>query len=171
MYIITIKAEDRPALLHLVTGVLNKKLITIISLNAAQTDIHDIVLITMQVEVPENALGPLLAKLQNIIEVYTVEAVPLSRAFCLRAAYFKLDKAILDSPLRSAFQKFGAQIANIHPGTILVSIYGSEVAIRLLYNELEGPYLLGLSQTGVIADSKLIGHDKEDQSSVISLAA
>jgi acetolactate synthase small subunit len=170
-YILTLKAEDRPGLLHLVTGVLNKKQIPIISLNAAVTDMHDIVLITMEVAVSEKALTPLLYKLENIIEVFAVEAIANSAASCLRAAYFKLDKAAFDSPIKPALQKYGAQIVNIYPDAILVSKYGSDTAIRVLYNELEGPHLLGFSQTGLIADSTLIGHSEEDQSSVIRLAA
>jgi len=170
-YIVTIKAEDRPGLLHLVTGVLNRKLIPLISLNAAPTDIHDIVLITMEIEASEKALQPLLYKLENIIEVFAVDAVPAAQASCLRAAYFKLDKAILDTPVKAAIQKYGAVIVNIYADGLLVSKYGSEVAIRQLYNELEGPHLLGFSQTGLIADSALIGHSDEEQSSVISLAA
>ena len=170
-YIVTIKAEDRPGLLHLVTGVLNRKLIPIISLNAAPTDIHDIVLITMKIEISEKALQPLLYKLENIIEVFAVEAISAAKASCLRAAYFKLDRAVLDTPVKDAIQKYGAVIVNIYPDALLVSKYGSKVAIRQLYSELEGPHLLGFSQTGLIADSGLIGNSVEDQSSVISLAA
>ena len=169
-YILTIKAEDRPGLLHLVTGMLNKKLIPIISLNAAPTDIHDIVLITIEIEIAEKALEPLLYKLENIIEVFAAEAIPAGKASCLRAAYFKLDKAILDTPVKLAIQNYGAVIVNIYTDALLVSKYGTEVAIRQFYNELEGPHLLGFSQTGLIADSMLIGHEGE-QSSVISLAA
>jgi len=170
-YIITLKAEDRPGLLHLVTGVLNKKLVPIISLNAASTDIHDIVLITMEVEIAENATLPLLAKLKNIIEVFEVEALSYTKASSLRAAYFLLDRAALASSAKPAIQKSGAVIANIYPKAFLVAKYGSDADIRALYNELEGPHLLGFSQTGLIADSKLIGQSEEEQSSVIRKAA
>lgn len=57
---------------------------------------------------------------------------------------------------------------HIQSDKVLIGKSGSEAVIRRLYNELEGPYLLGFSQTGLIADSKLIG---EDQSSVINRLA
>jgi acetolactate synthase small subunit len=167
-YVVTIKAEDRPGLLHLVTGVLNRKLIPIVSLTAAPTDIHDIVLITMQIEVSEKALTPLLLKLENIVEVFAAEAVPYDQAICQRSAYFKMNKEVLSSPQASVIGKWDAQIVRIQGDTVLLSKSGNEMAIRRLYNELEGPYLLGFSQTGIITDSALIG---EDQSSVIKRLA
>lgn len=167
-YLLTLKAEDRPGLLHLVTGVLNRKLIPIISLTAAPTDIHDIVLITMELEVSVKALEPLLYKLENIIEVFKVEAIQAEKAICQRSAYFKLDKAVLASPQASAITSGNAQVISFDAAHITVSKSGSDAAIRQLYNALEGPYLSGFSQTGLIVVSKLIG---EDESSVINRLA
>ena len=169
-YVLTLKAEDRPGLLHLVTGVLNRKLVPLISLNAAPTDIHDVVLITMEIEISEKALQPLLYKLENIIEVFAAEAVPYEQVLCLRAAYFKMGKGFLETPGRFLLQKYSAVIVNIYPDAVLVAKYGTDAAIRQVYHSLEGPHLLGFSQTGLISESRLIGHEGE-QSSVISLAA
>jgi acetolactate synthase small subunit len=168
-YVLTIKAEGRPGLLHLVTGVLNRKLIPIISLTAAPTDIHDIVLITMEISITEKALQPLLYKLENITEVFAAEAIKYDKALSQRSAYFRLDKAILNSPQAAAISKYEAQLVNLYPDTVLIGKSGSEAVIRQLYNALEGPYLLGFSQTGVVVDSKLIIH--EDIERIIRLAA
>src|ERR1700744_1809735 len=107
-YLLTIKAQDRPGLLHLVTGILNRKLIPIVSLTAAPTDIHAIVLITMEIEIDEKGLNPLMLKLENIIEVFAVEAVLTEKALCQRSAYFRLSKAILDSPQAEVIVKLQA---------------------------------------------------------------
>jgi len=168
-YLVTIKAEDRPGLLHLVTGVVNRKLIPIVSLTAAPTDLHDIVLITMEMDVSDKALSPLLLKLENIIEVFAVEAVKTRKALCQRSAYFKMNKAVLTSPQAEAITKLHAQVINFNAAQITVAKSGSEAAIRQLYNALDGPFLLGFSQTGLIADSKLIVH--EDNERIIRLAA
>lgn len=167
-YLLTVKAEDRPGLLHLITGVLNRKLVPIISMTAAPTDIHAIVLITMEIEASEKALQPLLLKLENIIEVFAVEATLLDRAVCQRSAYFKMDKAILSSPQASAINKGEVQVVNVTSDSVLLAKSGSDALIHRLYNELAGPYLLGFNQTGLIADSKLIG---DEQSSVINRLA
>jgi len=168
-YLLTIKAEERPGLLHLVTGVLNRKLIPIVSLSAAPTDIHDVVLITMEVQASEKALQPLLYKLKNIVEVFAVDAIPYDDALSLRAAYFKMAKSFLESPKLSVLQKYGAVIVQAYPDAILIAKYGSDLAIRALYNDLDGPHLLGFSQTGLITETKLIAH--EDIERIIKLAA
>jgi len=167
-YILTVRAGDRPGLLHLITGVLNRKLIPVVSLTAAPTDVYDIVLITMEVEASERALEPLLLKLENIVEVYGAEAVPHEEAVCLRSTFFKMDKEILSSPQAKAVSKWEAQIVHMDQDTVLLAKSGSETVIRRLYNELEGPYLMAFSQTDVITNSKLMG---EGQSSVINRLA
>lgn len=88
-YVLTIKAEDSRGLLHLVTGILNRKLIPIVSLTAAPTDLHDIVLITIEIQISENALQPLLYKLENIVEVFVMEVIPYDQAICQRSAWFQ----------------------------------------------------------------------------------
>ena len=168
-YLLTIKAEERPGLLHLLTGILNRKLVPVISLTAAPTDIHDIVLITMEIEISEKALQPLLFKIENIIEVFAVDALPLSNAVCQRVAYFRLDKALLSSSQATVISRHHAQIINLNADSVVISKSGSDTAIRNLYNDLEGPYLLGFSQSGLIADSMLI--DSQEQSSVINRLA
>ena len=84
--VITVKADNRPGLLHLVPGLLERKLIRIESLSLAPTDIHEIVLITIEVFMHEADVTPLVRKLENIIEVFEVEAVHYDQTACLRAA-------------------------------------------------------------------------------------
>jgi len=164
----TIKAEDRLGLLHLVSGVIDRKLIPIKSLSYAPTDIHDITLITIEVVGNESDLTQLALKIENIIEVFTVEVKQFDSAVCLRAAYFKMDKTFLESPQALAMSNYDTVIVNIYPDAILLAKYGTDATIRKLYNALDGPHLLGFSQTGLITDSVLIG---EDQSSVINRLA
>lgn len=168
-YILTLKADDRPGLLHLVTGMFNRRLIAIKSLTAAKTDISDIVLITIELSVSEKALTPLLFKLDNIIEVFAVEARPAENVLTLRSAFFRMAKAFLETPAVSVLSKHQAQILNIYPDAVLIGKSGSDAEIRNLYAALDGPHLQGFSQTGMIADSKLI--IQNDDWRIIRLAA
>lgn len=161
-YILTIKADDRPGLLHLVTGTIEKGLVRIISLNYAPTDIHSIVLITIELTGEEHVLRQLALKLENIVEVSSVELVPYELTLCLRTAYFKV------SNNANVLSRYDTTLVKFYPNAVLLAKYGTDEAISKLYNELEGPYLMGFSQTGLITDSKLIG---EDESSVISWLA
>jgi len=167
-YLLTIKAEDRPGLLHLVTGMIEKKLIAIKSLSAAPTDIRDIIVVNIEVEADESDVAPLALKLENIIEVFGVEVTRYEKTLCMRAAYFKMAKSFLESPQAIALSKYDALIVAIYPETFLLTKYGTDATILKLYNALEGPHLLGFIQSGLLADSKLIG---EDESSVISRLA
>jgi acetolactate synthase small subunit len=167
-YVLTIKAEDRPGLLHLVTGMIEKRVVKIKSLSLAPTDIHDIVLITIELTIGESELATLALKLENIIEVFSVETRKYDQVVCLRVAYFKMSKSFLENPEAIALSKYDATIIKFYPEALLIAKYGTDATILKLYNDLEGPHLLGFSQTGLIADSLLIG---EDESSVINRLA
>jgi len=167
-YLLSIKAENRPGLLHLITGMIEKKLISIKSLSLAPTDIHDIVLITVEVIAKESDVSQMALKIENIIEVFSVSAVKYEQAVCLRVAYFKMDKAFLESPKAIALSKYEAIILKFYPDHFLLAKYGSDATILKLYNALDGPHLMGFIQSGLIADTALIC---EDQSSVIRQAA
>ena len=158
-YVLTIKAEARPGLLHLLTGVIEKKLIKIKSLTSSPTDIHDIILVTIEVNGDESELSQLAFKIENIIEVFKVEVLKYNVTTCLRAAYFKLNKEVLESSKVVTFSKYDAVIVKLYPDAFLLAKYGTDTTIRQLYNELDGPHLLGFSQTGLITESALIGHD------------
>ena len=167
-YILSIKADDRPGLIHLVAGMINRKLIPIESLTAAKTDDRTVVMITIELVISEKALQPLVLKLENIIEVYAVDAVKASEAIVQRCAFFKLSKSFLETPQVRILQRYGTSIINLYPDAIVIGKFGCDVDIRNLYNQLEGPHLLGFIQTGPIADTLLIDND---ESSVISRAA
>ena len=163
-YVLTIKAEARPGLLHLITGVIEKRQVKITSLSLAPTDIHDIVLITIEVCGDESNLVQLALKLENIIEVFAVEMKQYNSMVCLRAAYFKLSKSFLETPKTTVLSQHNAAIVMFYPDALLVAKYGTDASILSLYNELDGPHLMGFSQTGLITDSSLI----DDEVRVIS---
>jgi len=167
-YLITLKATDRPGLMHAITGIINRKLIPIISLNAAPTDVHELVLITMELRVSEKALPGLLLKLENIIEVFSAEATNLDQALCCRSALIKLEQAVLTSAQSSVISRWGAKILSVAGGYVLITISGNDQFIRRVYNELDGPYLIGFCQTGLIGDNRFLAGD---ESSVISKLA
>jgi acetolactate synthase small subunit len=168
-HVITVKAEDKPGLLHLVTGVIERKLIPIKSLCYAPTDIHDIILITIEVIGNKSDLTQLALKIENIIEVFNVEVSQYNNTVCLRVAYFKMDKTFLESPKAIAMSNYDTIMVNIYPDAILLAKYGTDATIQKLYNVLDGPHLLGFSQTGLISQSGLIQHD--DIERIIWLAA
>ena len=159
-YILTIKAEDRSGLLRLITGVVEKRQMKIISLNSAPTDIHGLILVTVEVTGDESLLTQLAFKLENILEVFTVDVAQYNAAICLRAAYFRLSRAFMESPKAMVLVEYETSIVKVYPDAYLLAKYGTAETIIKLYNELDGPHLLGFSQTGLITDTKLINDDQ-----------
>jgi len=110
----------------------------------------------------------LALKLENIIEVYSVDATKYDEKICIRAAYYKVAKNLLENPKVITLLKNDVTIVKFYPDAILIAKYGADASILKLYNELQGPFLPGFSQTGLITDSQLIG---VDESSVINRLA
>ena len=71
-YTLTIKADSRPGLLHLVTGIIEKKLIRIVDFKLGPPSADGLVF--MRTKVISNAveLKKVALRLENVIEVYSV---------------------------------------------------------------------------------------------------
>jgi acetolactate synthase regulatory subunit len=72
LYILTIKADPRPGLLHLITGILEKKLIRIVCFSLEAPAADGTVLVTATVMIDPAGLKSLALRLENIIEVFSV---------------------------------------------------------------------------------------------------
>lgn len=71
-YTLTIQADSRPGLLHLVSGIIEKKLIMIISFNLQRPAADGTAIITTTVMIDVADLKNLALKLENIVEVFSV---------------------------------------------------------------------------------------------------
>lgn len=158
-FIISIKAHNRLGLLSHLTGMISKKQIDIESISAAKTDVSAIILVIIELAVSKNAIRPLISKLENVIEVYAVDAIKASLAICHCVAHFKLSKGILGASQSAVLRKPGVKTLNIYPESILISQSGTEAEIYRLYNELEGPYLLSFVRSGYLTETTLIDSD------------
>ncbi|WP_316825443.1 ACT domain-containing protein [Pedobacter miscanthi] len=73
-YTLKIKADSRPGLLHLVTGIIEKKLIRIICLWLESPKADGSVAISVEIFIDAEELNILMKRIKNIIEVYSVTA-------------------------------------------------------------------------------------------------
>jgi uncharacterized protein with ACT and thioredoxin-like domain len=72
LYTLTIKADSRPGLLHLITGIIEKKLIRIVIFGLQATASDGTVMMTTTIMIDAPDLKNLVLKLENIIEVFSV---------------------------------------------------------------------------------------------------
>jgi len=158
-YVITIKAIDRPGLLHLITGQLNRKLIPVRALNAVPF-VDGEVLITLTILASERALSPLLFKLENIIEVISIHAAPFNDALIWQSVLVKLNPEVMNSAGREILKESFVEILSAMPGYVLIAAYGSPIKLKLVVKKLS-PYVSGISFSAALTDSPIM--DKEDR--------
>jgi acetolactate synthase-1/3 small subunit len=166
-YLLTILSEDRKGLVSIITSMLNCKGIEVESISAARTDVHSRVLVTLEVIGDVAEVKKMSLKIGGIIEVYEVDMALIRDAWYQKVALYTIEKEGFNTDLYTRLQKYGATIAGYYNDEIIVQKTGRDEDIRLLYNELEGPYLKSFSKSAAIS-LKPLG---EDESSVIRLAA
>ncbi|MDB5116201.1 MAG: hypothetical protein JWQ79_1693 [Mucilaginibacter sp.] len=168
-YLLSVLADSSPGLLSRVIIMLTRRRIEMDSVNMAKTDINSVVLITIEIAINTNEIKQLQLQIEKIIEVIKTDAVLCRSVVNQKLAFFKLSNNILELPQGAVIQKYGAQIINLYPDAFVISKAGSETVISELYNKLEGKYLLGFAQTGMLVDSSLL--DGNDEWRISRLAA
>jgi len=163
IYLITLKAEERAGLLHLITGMIEKPQIEIKSLILAPSNIHGIVAINIELHVKSQSISTLALKLENIIEVLSVQVAQHEQVIAIRAAYFRLAKGFLADTAFTELHKHRAMIVNWSADEFIVAHHGNDQSVRLLYNLVDGPFLLGFSQTGLISEQSINDFDAQDR--------
>ena len=166
-YLLTILSEDRKGLVSIITSMLNRKGIEIESISAARTDIHSRVLITIEVIAEPGEIKNMSLKIGNIIEVDQVDTALIRDAWYQKVALYTLEKEGVSSDIYARLQKYGATMVSYNKHDVIIQKTGRDEDIRLLYNELDGPYLKSFSKSAAIALKPL----EENESSVIRLAA
>ncbi len=153
-------------LISIITSMLNRKGIEMESIHAARTDIHDQVLIHIEVIAEPGEIKNVSAKIGNIIEVEQVELCLTKNSWYQKVALNTIDKIGYNSLVFQKLQKYGATMVGYHNEQVIIEKIGRDEDLQLLYNELEGPHLISLMKSAAISLKPL-----EDQSSVISMAA
>jgi len=155
--IFSIYAEDKKGLIGQLLIHFNKKGYPVHSLNAARTDISDLVLITLETELPESELEPFTHRLRKIIEV---QAIRTSTQALKKTGFYRLAIAALTSELWSLASRYGAQLSNMDEHTFTLSKTGTDPDLCDLYQKLEGPHLIAFCKSGMIAEESLVSFEE-----------
>ncbi len=155
LHVITVYAEDKKGLMAQLLMLLNRRDYPVLSLNVARTDVNELILITMEVILPQNELTAILRKMERIIEVYKAigyqeNDMPLSRVGIYRVASERLDAA-----LWTLLQKYGATLSGMAENSFLIQKTGSEKDLSALYEALEGPHLLAFCKSSLMSPESL----------------
>ncbi len=154
-YIFAIYATDKKGLLGQVLIYFNRSSYDVRSMNVSRTDISDLVLITLEAEVPEAALLPFKEKLKKIIEVYAVSVYPAGEGL-KKTGFYRLAVEALNAQLWALMAKYGAALSSMGETSLVICKTGSDKDLAELYGLLEGPHLLGFCKSGLIVEESLV---------------
>lgn len=154
-YIFALYAEDKKGLVGQVLIYFNRSSYDVKSMNVSRTDISDLVLITLEAEVPEAALLPFKEKLKKIIEVYAVTSYPAGEGL-KKTGFYRLAIQALNPQLWSLMARYGAVLSSMGEASLVICKTGSDGDLAELYGLLEGPYLLGFCKSGLIVEESLV---------------
>lgn len=153
--IFSIYAEDKKGLLGQLLIYFNRKSYTVHSLNAARTDISDLVLITIEADVPVAELMPFTERLKKMIEVYAIHSL-CRQGGLNKLAFFRLAMPVMETAQWQAILQYGATISSISNETVMVTKVGSDDLLDKIYAALEGPYLLAFCKSPLIVEENLL---------------
>ena len=153
--IFAIYAEDKKGLIGQILIYFNRKSYDVSSLNVARTDISDLVLITLEADVPGADLKPFTERLKKIIEVYAITTYD-GRHQLKKSGFYRMNIIALNTELWQLIGTYGAQLSSIGTDTFVISKTGSDHDLQQLYNHLEGPQLLGFCKSGLIMEESLV---------------
>jgi len=157
-FIFAIYAEDKKGLIGHIMIYFNRNSYDVQSLNVSRTDISDLVLVTLEAELPEAALAPFREKIEKIVEVYAVTVYPAGDGL-KKTGFYRLNATALNTPLWSLMAKYGAALSSMGADSFVISKSGSDKDLAELYALVEGPDLLGFCKSGLIVEESLVPFD------------
>jgi acetolactate synthase-1/3 small subunit len=152
-------AEDTRGLVSKVMTVFTRAGYPVNELLVSRTDAKEVVLISLQVLLPEEVLNTVLKRLEKIIEVYRTTGRLLTNAG-RKVGLFRLADEIFSTETLLLLQDFGAHVVDQHEGFFVVQKSGSELELERLHHKLEGKHLLGYFSVGLPDSLQLSGIDR-----------
>lgn len=157
-FIFSIYAEDKKGLIGQILLYFNRANYNVQTMNVSRTDISDLVLVTLEAQVPEKAVLPFKEKLKKIIEVYAITIYPAGEGL-KKTGFYCLTMEALNPQLWGLMAKYGAALSSIGQQSLVISKTGSDKDLAELYALIEGPHLLGFCKSGLIVEESLVPFD------------
>lgn len=170
--------ENEKELLSKIIGVFTRPGFEIVTICQSQTDVNDIILITIEVKIPAQQVDHMVNRLRKIIGVFDIT---ISFGSVIRSAMYKILVTRNVHGLWDIVNKYNARAVMQLDNTILIHQLGKSAEIQRLFNELDGPQLLAFhhvpltlnqpsineeinqSEFDLIADSSAMKPNGQDQ--------
>jgi acetolactate synthase small subunit len=156
--VVVVHADDKKGLLGQVLMFFNRRNIAICDMNIARTDIQNMVLITIEVQLLD-CDNYILNKLRNIIEVHRVDVYSTNEVQLNKIAFFTLKKECLKTDMWMRLQKYGLVITEMLDDVFVVQKTGAEHDLDELYRQLDGAYLVSYCKSALVVPQSMMAVD------------
>lgn len=158
-FVIAVYSDNKKGLLGEILMIFNRKGFEVSELNVSKTDIRDMVMISLEVTLPQQQLALCLKKLENIVEVYRAIGYPAAEVALRKIAFYRISNQLFTSSVLCMLQSHGAIIVDRQEESFVIQKSGSDKDLDLLYKELEGKNLISFFKSGLVTANSLIPLD------------
>jgi acetolactate synthase small subunit len=146
----SLSCQDQDGILSRIIQTFSRPNYSIVTLSQARTDVREVVLITLELRIPAAKVDHMVLRLEKIIGVLEVTvsfgAIMQHAVYCLSSC----NGTALD-----ILRRHQAQTITQHQDHWLIQQTAHPSDIQRLYNELDGPSLVGFSQLPIAISQPL----------------
>lgn len=153
----SLSCQDQDGILSRIIQTFSRPNYAIVTLSQARTDVREVMLITLEVRIPAAKADHIVLRLEKIIGVLEVT---VSFGAIMQYAVYRL--ASCNAKTLNILRRHQAQTIMQHQGHWLIQQTARPSDIQRLYNELDGPALLGFNQLPVAISQPLSWEDLKD---------
>ncbi len=146
----SLSCHDQDGILSRIIQTFSRPNYPVVSLSQARTDVREVVLITLEVRIPAAKADHMVLRLQKIIGVLEVT---VSFGAIMQYAVYRLSSCTGET--LNILRRHQAQTITQHQDHWLIQQTAHPDDIQRLYNELDGPALVGFSQLPVAISQPL----------------
>ncbi len=146
----SLSCEDQDGILSRIIQTFSRPNYPVVTLSQARTDVHEVVLISLEVRIPAAKVDHMVLRLEKIIGVLEVT---VSFGAIMQYAVYRLSSCTGET--LNILRRHQAQTITQHQGHWLVQQTAQPSDIQRLYNELDGPALVGFSQLPIAISQPL----------------
>jgi len=146
----SLSCQDQDGILSRIIQTFSRPNYPVVTLSQARTDVREVVLITAEVRLPAAKVDHMVLRLEKIIGVLEVT---VSFGAMMQYAVYRLSSC--NGETLDILRRHQAQTVMQHQGHWLIQQTALPSEIQKLYNELDGPALVGFSQVPIAVSQPL----------------
>ena len=151
-HILVLFADDRHGALDRIVGLLRRRRANMQTFAIGQSEIPQVVRITVMIEDSEVAVEQLVEQLRKILDVRSIVNIATDQAVTRELALIKVNSNISQhNEIIEIGHHFGAHVVDIDRETLTLEVSGSSEKIEKLVSQLQNYGIREVARTGCVA--------------------